>query len=468
MALSDQLRKIHFVGIGGIGMSGLAELLLGLGHYVSGSDTKDSDTVRRLRELGASIFIGHNAENIERSSPDVLVYSSAVQPQNPEIVVAMKKHIPVIRRAEMLAEIMRLKRAIAVAGSHGKTTTTAMLGLILKKAHWDPTLIIGGRFDAIGSNAAWGAGDWLVAEADESDGSFLRLSPEYCVVTNVDSEHLDHYGSFEEAIKAFELFLDKIPFYGKAILCSDSKYLRAMGKKFNKPRLWYGFEQSADPDYLLRIRQDGPFPEVELLSRKSNFKESAFEFRLSVPGRHNALNAAGAALMALELGVSSLQVKEGLLDFRGVQRRFELKGEVLGVKVYEDYAHHPTEIRATLAAARTIFKNSKIAVVFQPHRYSRTRDCWKDFQNCFDEGDLLWTLPIYAASETKEDWAESLDEKFFFENAGASGKYCADFNVLKSAISSEIKEAKLKSGDVIFVLGAGDVYRCIPDILAHG
>jgi UDP-N-acetylmuramate--alanine ligase len=273
MPLSERARRIHFVGIGGIGMSGIAELLITLGHRVSGSDLSDSESVKRLKSFGAEIQIGHSSEILEKNPPHVLVYSTAVQLDNPEILYAKNHKIPIIRRAEMLAELMRLKRGIAVAGSHGKTTTTGMLSMILKESGKDPTVVIGGKLDAIGSNAAWGAGEWMVAEADESDGTFLKLSPEYAIVTNIDAEHLDHYGDLQKASLAFLEFLNHLPFYGKAFLCSDSKELRNLSSQINKAVCWYGFQQEHEPDFLLKSIEDGAQPRFEIYSKQDSYSK---------------------------------------------------------------------------------------------------------------------------------------------------------------------------------------------------
>lgn len=466
MAFTERPRKIHFIGIGGIGMSGLAEILLKLGHSVSGSDIKSGEIVKRLESLGAKIQIGHSEKIFSTITPDVVVYSTAVSKNNPELLYANRAHIPIIRRAEMLGELMRLKRGIAVAGSHGKTTTTAMLGLILKNAGLDPSLVIGGSFDAIGSNATWGGGDWLLAEADESDGSFLKLMPEYCIVTNIDMEHLDHYGEYSSVCNAFAEFLDHVPFYGKAVLCSDSLDLRKLSTKFNKPRLWYGFLKEQNPDYLIRIVSEDVFPEIEILTRKSNFKEVFLKLKLAIPGKHNLLNASGAAILAKELGVSSEIIGNTLLEFRGVRRRFELKGELKGVKIYEDYAHHPTEIYSTLEAARSVFKENKIAVIFQPHRYSRTKQCWDTFKTCFKNADYLFTTNIYPASETREGWVDGIDAENFYNHVKVNdGSYFTNFDEAKAKINQLISSGKIKKGDAVFVLGAGDVNQIASNLV---
>ena len=464
MSLSLSKRKVHFIGIGGIGMSGLAELVLTLGHGVSGSDVSDSEIVQRLVSLGAQIQIGHGSEICRRFTPDVVVYSTAVQANNPELVYAREKGIPIIRRAEMLAEIMRLKRGVAVAGSHGKTTTTGLLSLIIREAGMDPTIVIGGRFDAIGSNASWGGGQWLIAEADESDGSFLRLSPEIAVVTNIDREHLDHYKNFEAAVQAFADFLDRLPFYGRAILCSDCAHLRGIGQQLQKPRTWYGFERQFQPDAWVRVLSEGAQSQFEVLSKTEGYEKIFLKVKLSVPGRHNMLNATAAALAALELGVSREKIEETLVKFKGVRRRFELRGEWHGHPIVEDYAHHPTEIRATLQAARSAFGKMPLLVAFQPHRFTRTRDQWAEFATCFENADHLCTLPIYAASEPREAWTQDYDSQNFARNVKSLK---ADFALDAAALAQWIqgKISDLPPGSPLLVLGAGDIYKVIPLLL---
>jgi UDP-N-acetylmuramate--alanine ligase len=466
MPLSEKSRNVHFVGIGGIGMSGIAELLMSQGHRVTGSDLSDSEAVKRLKGLGAEIQLGHSEEILIKHLPHVLVFSTAVSSDNPEIVFAKKNKIPVIRRAEMLGELMRLKRGIGVAGSHGKTTTTGMLSMILKEAGKDPTVVIGGRLDAIGSNATWGGGEWLVAEADESDGSFLKLSPEYAIVTNIDFEHLDHYSNIEGVKQSFLDYLDKLPFYGKAFLCSDSQSLREIAPQINKSVSWYGFSKEYKPDFLLKVLEEGAAPRFEIYSQQDNYSKVRMTLTTSVPGRHNMLNAAAAALLALELDISVASVAQGLRSFRGVSRRFERKGEYKGITIYEDYAHHPTEIEATLMAARSVFPNAKIGVVFQPHRFSRTKLCWKEFAQCFKSSDELITLPIYAASEKKESWALNFDKEEFAKNViSPKAQYEDSLDSSIQRIYKWIDTGTLKAGDVLFVLGAGDVYKIISKIL---
>ncbi len=450
-------------------MSGIAEILLRSGHQVFGSDLGASDTIENLKKLGARVQRGHSEELISEILPDVVVYSTAIPMNNPELVFARQREIPIVRRAEMLGELMRLRRGIALAGSHGKTTTTGVTSLILKEAALDPAVIIGGRFDAIGSNAAWGAGQWLVAEADESDGSFLRLTPEIAVVTNIDREHMDHYGSFEAAMGAFEEFLDRLPFYGRAVLCSDCPNLRSLRKKLNKPRFWYGTDKNFDPDFWVETISLGAESKFNLHRRKVSADGAAsFEKILSatigVPGAHNVCNAAAAAIVALELEISPSIIVSALEKFTGVRRRFERRGEIDGHVVIEDYAHHPTEIRATIAACRTVFKSPPL-VLFQPHRFSRTRDCWDDFASAFAGVGAVVNLPIYAASEAHERWVEAYDGIKFSEHLQeAEAHFCSRFDEAILKIQELSREKKFQSSPIL-VMGAGDVSKAIPGLL---
>jgi UDP-N-acetylmuramate--alanine ligase len=468
MSLLRNKRWIHFIGIGGIGMSGLAELLLKLGSKVSGSDTTDSDIIRRLKSLGAEVFLEHSSQIFKQSDsesePDCIVYSSAVSPSNPELVYGEKKGIPIIRRAEMLAEIMRLKRGLAVAGSHGKTTTTGMISLILKKCGFDPTVVIGGKFDAIGSNAAWGTGDWMVAEADESDGSFLRLSPEIAVVTNIDKEHLDHYKSLDKAKEIFLDFLDRLPFYGRAILCSDCSHLRDVGSHLKKSKIWYGLEKEFLPDYWIDIENESYPTRFSVYSKSTNYKEKLLETFLGIPGRHNVLNSVGALLAAKELGADWVKASDALKEFSGVRKRFEKKGFLMGdVMVIEDYAHHPTEIRATLEASRSYFGNeSELVVLFQPHRYTRTRDLWNEFEDCFKEGDKIFTLPIYPASEPKLADYEKFDMQNFARHV--DGEFVQNLAEASQVVTDYFKNHKSNRKKAFLILGAGDVAKIVNEL----
>jgi len=445
-------------------MSGIAELLLKLGHAVSGSDQNESETTQRLQSLGANIQLQHSAAVMQSNPPDVVVYSTAVASTNPELEYARTHKIPIIRRAEMLGELMRLKRGVAIAGSHGKTTTTGLVALLLQAGGLDPTVVIGGRFDAIGSNAALGAGRWLVAEADESDGSFLKLSPEVAVVTNIDREHLDHYKRFEGVLGAFEEFVDSIPFYGRAILCSDCPNVRSIASRLKKSCFYYGFEEKWQPDFLVKVLSEGAEPSFEILSKKDAYQKPWLRVRLSVPGRHNILNATAAALVAKELEVSDLVIEKTLKEFRGVNRRFQLRGECDGHPVIEDYAHHPTEIRATIAAALSVYAPLKPLVLFQPHRFTRTRDLWQDFGLCFEGAEKVLALPIYPASEPREDWVKEFDREAFAKNIkGDIASFCASKEELISLLG------KLKSSNKapILVLGAGDISKVIPLLIGR-
>ena len=385
-------QRIHFIGIGGIGMSGIAEILLTMGYSVSGSDLKRSAVTDRLLGMGARIFEGHAATNAAAS--DVVVTSSAVAKNNPEVLEARERKIPVIQRAEMLAELMRLKYGIAVAGMHGKTTTTSMVAAVLGGGGLDPTVVVGGRVDAMGSNARLGSSQYLVAEADESDRSFLKLSPVLAVVTNLDREHMDCYRDMEDVEGAFVEFMDRLPFYGATTACVDNALLRAVLPRVRRRVYTYG--ESADADFRLEMlpKEEGCHSCFEV-----NYKGLVLgKFRLHVPGRHNVLNATAAVAVGVQLGVAPDQIAVGLESFRGVDRRFQVKGVVRGVTVVDDYGHHPTEIVATLKAARDC-GYGRVHVLFQPHRFTRTRDLMGEFAGAFHDADRVEVLDIYAASE---------------------------------------------------------------------
>jgi UDP-N-acetylmuramate--alanine ligase len=455
MSLSHRCCRVHFIGIGGIGMSGIAELLHHLGHTVSGSDLFDNDQIKKLKAKGVKIQQGHSVDILNECKPEVLVYSNAVKKDNVERLWAKENAIPLIRRAEMLAELMRLKRGISVAGSHGKTTTTGMISYILKVAGLEPTVVIGGKFAAIGSNASWGGGDWLVAESDESDGSFLHLSPEMAVVTNIDFEHMDHYGGVEQLQKTFLEFLERIPFYGRAVLCADSELLYELREQIQRPSLWYAFEKK-EKAYHIRLQSKEACPSFEVYCPKG---EKLFESQLKVPGLHNVSNAVAAALICLELQVKPEIVSKALSEFEGVERRFQKRGLWQGHPIYEDYGHHPTEIIATLKAAKAMFADKKILVVFQPHRYSRTKLLWDRFKNSFVDADCVMTLPIYAGGEKKSEEDEAFDREGFSDHLKAKEKiFCEDFADLKNKIE---KYKDLKEVGPIFFLGAGDVGKAI-------
>src|SRR6185503_10415960 len=387
-----KIRHVHFVGIGGSGMSGIAEVLLNQGFTVSGSDVKGSPVTERLQALGARCFAGHAAANV--AGAHVVVTSSAVRADNPEVLEARRLLIPVVPRAEMLAELMRTKNGIAVSGSHGKTTTTSMIAFVLDKGGLDPTIVVGGRVDVLGSGARLGKSEYMVVEADESDRSFLKLQPTLAVVTNVDREHMDVYRDLADVQQAFLEFLNKVPFYGAAIVCKDDEATRALLPKITRRTRSYGFAEDAHVRALdLTLQPDG-----------SRFTVTADggalgSFELSVPGRHNVQNSLAAIAVALELEIPSAAIREGLASFKGVDRRFQKKGEQAGVTVLDDYGHHPTEIRATLQVLRSFAGTRRTVVVFQPHRYSRTQALWDDFLVAFSGADVLLLVDIYAASE---------------------------------------------------------------------
>jgi len=454
-----KIQRIHFVGIGGIGMSGIAEVLLNLGYKVSGSDLKSSAVTQRLASLGATVFEGHRAENV--AAAEVVVASSAIGSGNPEIFHAHTLHIPVIQRAEMLAELMRLKYGIAIAGMHGKTTTTSMVAAVLAGGGLDPTVVVGGRVDAMGSNARLGKSQYLVAEADESDRSFLKLSPILAVVTNVDREHMDCYRNMRDVKRAFLDFMDRVPFYGMVVACNDDPLLRRMLPQIQRRTVTYGTRRGSDfhiklGESVLNRGEYRPISRFEV-----TFKQKPLgEFRLHVPGVHNVLNATGAIAVGIGLDIDLDQIRSALENFRGVDRRFQLRGIAAGISVIDDYGHHPTEVRATLAAARQCgFR--KIHVVFQPHRYTRTQLLMDDFAHAFHDADTLLVLDIYAASELPIDGitGEALARRI--REAGEQGAcYAASF-----AEATEAVVARAHEGDMILTLGAGSVSQLGPTIL---
>ncbi len=442
----------HFIGIGGIGMSGIAEILLNLGMKVSGSDLRRGPVTDRLAQLGATVYEGHEAGHVAGAT--VVVTSSAVSATNPEVVEAHARKIPVIQRAEMLAELMRLKYGIAIAGMHGKTTTTSMVASVLSAGGLDPTVVVGGRVDALGSNARLGTTQYLVAEADESDRSFLKLSPILAVVTNLDREHMDCYRDMADIERAFLDFMDRVPFYGAITACIDNPLLKAILPRVRRRVFTYGVAQ--DADYRLEFLDAVPGRFAHFLVHTATGPLGPFE--LHVPGRHNVLNATAAVAIARQLEVSADKIAEGLGHFRGVDRRFQLRGAVRGVTVVDDYGHHPTEIRATLAAAREC-GHKRVFVVFQPHRYSRTHDLLDQFGDAFTDADAVIVLPIYAASEEPIPGvsAEGLASKI----RGPAVHFAPEFGTAIQLISAEVRE-----GDLILTLGAGNVSQLGPQILA--
>jgi len=453
MVVFRNFQRIHLVGIGGIGMSGIAEVLLTLGYSVSGSDLKETPITGRLRKLGAAIFEGHRAENV--AGAHVVVTSSAVRAENPEVVEAHRQKIPVIPRAEMLAELMRLKYGIAVAGAHGKTTTTSLTASVLAHAGLDPTFVVGGRVNQAGTTARLGRGEYMVVEADESDRSFLLLAPVVAVVTTIDREHLDQYASLDDIQDAFVQFVNRVPFYGAAILCLDEPNVQAILPRVKRPMITYGTSSQAD----LVIS------EIELKGLESEFRlaykgEDLGRFRLPTPpGIHNVRNAAAAAAVGLYLNIPAELIREGLEKFTGVGRRFEIKGSFGGITLVDDYGHHPAEIRATLEAARGC-RYRRVLVLFQPHRYTRTLHLWDEFCRAFNHADVLVLTDIYAASEppiagvTGVALAEAI--------RAAGHKNVLHFASMQQGIEHLLREAQ--PGDAIFTVGAGSIGRVADEL----
>jgi UDP-N-acetylmuramate--alanine ligase len=454
-----KIQRIHFVGIGGIGMSGIAEVLLNLGYKISGSDLKNSPVTQRLASLGATTFEGHTAENVVGA--DVVVTSSAIAGDNPEVAEARKLHIPVIQRAEMLAELMRLKYGIAIAGMHGKTTTTSMVAAVLAAGGLDPTVVVGGRVDAMGSNARLGKSQYLVAEADESDRSFLKLSPILSVVTNIDREHMDCYRNMRDVRQTFLEFMDRVPFYGMIVACNDDPVLRKLLPQVQRRVVTYGTRRGSD--FLIKAggieQQPGEHRPLSHF-RVSYRGKQLDDFTLHVPGAHNVLNATAAVAVGVGLDLPMGNIRTALENFRGVDRRFQLRGKVAGISVMDDYGHHPTEIRATLAAAKQCgFR--KVHVIFQPHRYTRTKALMDEFIHAFHDADTLCILDIYAASEKPiEGISGELLADRIKEATGQNVRYVPSFAEVAELISREAEE-----GDMILTLGAGSVSQLGPIIL---
>jgi UDP-N-acetylmuramate--alanine ligase len=453
------IQRIHFVGIGGIGMSGIAEVLLTLGYRVSGSDLRHSPTTERLHKLGAQIFEGHRAGNVQGA--EVVVTSSAISRENPEVAEARRLHLPVIQRAEMLAELMRLKYGIAIAGMHGKTTTTSMVASVLAAGGLDPTVVVGGRVDSMGSNARLGTSQYLVAEADESDRSFLKLSPILSVVTNIDREHMDCYRDLDDVRNTFVTFMDRVPFYGTVVACTDNALLRNLLPRVERRVVSYG------------TNEDAAFRAVDIATEHATGEarthfgvhfdgRSLGRFELFVPGAHNVLNATAAIAVGMGLGIPVDKIREGVAQFHGVDRRFQLRGSAAGVRVVDDYGHHPTEIAATLAAARQwLGAEGKIHVVFQPHRYTRTYLLMDEFAAAFPDADRLLVLDIYAASEQPIAGVTGLAlSKKILCRADRPAEFAASFDAAIDAVCEQARP-----GDMILTLGAGSVSQLGPRIL---
>ncbi|MDY0213182.1 MAG: UDP-N-acetylmuramate--L-alanine ligase [Desulfuromonadaceae bacterium] len=441
-----RFRRIHLVGIGGIGMSGIADVLLTLGYEVSGSDQRETEITRRLEQYGSTVYYSHRPENV--STAQVVVISSAITPDNPEVVEANRLMIPVIPRAEMLAELMRLKYGIAIAGTHGKTTTTSMVAALLYHAGVDPTAVVGGQVNSMDSSARLGQGDFMVVEADESDGSFLRLSPIIAVVTNIDRDHLDYYADIQAIREVFISFVNKIPFYGLAILCLDDPNIQAMLPQVQKRFVTYGMNRQADYFATDVVHKDGG---VEFYA--NNREGCLGKIRLDMPGQHNVLNALAALAVARELDIDQRTIEAGFRTFAGVKRRFQVK-HTDGFMLVDDYGHHPAEIRATLNAARSGW-NKRLLVIFQPHRYSRTRALFNDFIPAFNQADLVYIMDVYAAGEEPLEGAQGVDLAHSIAEHGHRGvRYCASVEEVLRHVSEQ-----LKPEDMVLTLGAGSVWQ---------
>jgi UDP-N-acetylmuramate--alanine ligase len=444
-------RRIHFVGVGGIGMSGIAELLANLGYEVTGSDAKRSDVTERLEALGVCVSTGHDAANV--GAADVVVTSSAIRPNNPEVAEARRRHIPVIPRAEMLAELMRLRYGIAIAGAHGKTTTTSMVALVLERAGLDPTAVIGGKLSAFGSNARLGRGDYMVVEADESDRSFLKLSPAIAVITNLDHEHMESYGSWEHLQQAFVDFANKVPFYGAVVACIDDRGVRELLPRFTRRVITYGLDGSAATLLGMHMRLEAFGSTCEVLQQGAEGgRTKVGMLHLRVPGRHNLLNALGAVAVGLEAGVPFDRIAAALDEFRGADRRFQRRGEEQGVMVVDDYGHHPTEIAAVIAAARAGI-DRRVVVVFQPHRYSRTNQLLREFGDALSAADEVVLTDIYGAGE---DPIEGVTIERVAAAVRDAGR--CPVHVVKNLQAVPAMVAGIvRTGDLVITLGAGSI-----------
>ena len=451
--VGTDIGTIHFVGIGGIGMSGIAEVMHNLGYSVQGSDLSEGPSVERLRARGITVMIGHEAENVENAA--VIVTSTAVRRTNPEVAFALENRIPVVRRAEMLAELMRLKSTVAIAGTHGKTTTTSMIAALLDAGGVDPTVINGGIIEQYGSNARLGDSDWMVVEADESDGSFLRLDGTIAVVTNIDPEHLDHYGDFDGVKRAFVEFIHNVPFYGAAILCIDHPEVQAViGQVRDRKVVTYGFSPQADICGV-NVRPSGGGNSFDVVVRQRGVEDRSIEgVQLPMPGRHNVQNALAAIAVAVEMGCDDDTIRNGFGSFGGVRRRFTKVGEVGGVPIIDDYAHHPVEIQAVLSAARESAEGRVIAVA-QPHRFTRLRDLMDEFQSCFNDADQVFVTPVYTAGE---DPIEGVDAAALVEGLKSRGHRSAA-TVADQDELAHILASTIEPGDLVVCLGAGDITK---------
>ena len=452
MKMPKSIGLVHFIGIGGIGMSGIAEVLHNLGHRVQGSDQADSANVQRLREQGIKVSVGHMAENL--GDAEVVVVSTAIKQDNPELVAAREKLLPVVRRAEMLAELMRFRNAIAIGGTHGKTTTTSMVAALLDAGGLDPTVINGGIINAYGTNARMGEGEWMVVEADESDGTFLKLPADVAVVTNIDPEHLDHYGNFDAVREAFRQFVENVPFYGFGVMCLDHPEVQAMVSRIEDRKvITYGENPQADIRFG-NVRMDGATSvfDIEIRRRRTGQVIELKDLRLPMPGRHNVSNATAAVAVAQRLGIAPEDIARGLASFGGVKRRFTLTGTWNGVSIYDDYGHHPVEIKAVLKAAREACQGRVIAV-HQPHRYTRVHSLFEDFAGCFNDADTIMIAPIYAAGEEP---IEGVTAEALVSRIKAGGHRDARHLEGPEELASTIG-AIAKPGDFVVLLGAGSI-----------
>lgn len=452
MKMPQTIGVVHFIGIGGIGMSGIAEVLHNLGYKVQGSDQADSANVQRLREKGITCFVGHMAENLGEA--EVVVVSTAVKKTNPELIAAREKLLPIVRRAEMLAELMRFRNAIAIGGTHGKTTTTSMVATLLDAGGLDPTVVNGGIINAYGTNARMGDGDWMVVEADESDGTFLKLPADVAVITNIDPEHLDHYGSFDKVRDAFRQFVENVPFYGFGVMCIDHPEVQALVSRIGDRRVvTYGENKQADVRFS-NVHMDGATSvfDVAIRNRKTGETINIDNLRLPMPGRHNVSNATAAIAVAYELGMSEEAIKRGISAFGGVKRRFTHTGSWNGVDVFDDYGHHPVEIKAVLKAAREACKGRVIAIS-QPHRFTRLRDLFDDFAACFNDADTVMIAPVYAAGE---DPIEGVNAETLVSQIRAAGHRDARHINGQEAIAPLVRELA-QPGDFVVLLGAGNI-----------
>ena len=453
MKLSTDIGPIHFIGIGGIGMSGIAEVLKTLGYTVQGSDLSQNANVDRLRKMGVEVFVGHDAENL--GDAEIVVISSAIKADNPELKAARARYLPVVRRAEMLAELMRFKSAIAVGGTHGKTTTTSLVGTLLEAGGLDPTVVNGGIINALGTNVRIGGGEWMVAEADESDGTFVKLPADVVIVTNIDPEHLDHYGSFDKAKDAFLQFVQNIPFYGFAVMCTDHPEVQALtGRVLDRRVITYGANPQADAR-VHDISYNGAKSRfsVTITDRRGGAMTELDNLEMPMPGEHNVLNATAAVTVAHELGVSADDIRSGLASFGGVRRRFTPAGEWNGVRVFDDYGHHPVEIASVLRAARKVAGDGRLIAVHQPHRYTRLHDLFDDFTTCFNDADTVILAPVYEAGETP---IEGVHHRALAQGLRDAGHRDARVMDGPDELSGVIHETA-KPGDVVICLGAGSI-----------